>query len=398
MEKFIDFADNIHDFPRVNSEVETDAALGKDDVKMTSIAMIFRMFVRDSQKKSALISQQSSCIEQVADKVTQMYEDTSQWTGQDIQRYLRSFQDLDMSDIELQILFERRSSQKNEKFPAQVSLPGGKPEEGETLLQTSIRETFEETSLDLADSQKYALIGEFPSILPFMNIGGVGNVYIKGYVFLQVSFDILPIHCCEGEIDGCIWTSLDLFREDPDIAFSYFHFNFLPGMKSEFNSVLPSQVLYDSEKYLLDDIYRDPSLLNHDFKLSGITLFFVHEFLKFGNYVTTEEELRRRRKFYYYTVDFVNAKWYQKLPFTPKLYYHPKYQNSGTIYRTLHPRIRKIKRKFNSLTGKQKALAFGSQIAFWLSSYWIYKTFAERRSISSYDLDTNKYDNRQAKI
>jgi len=129
---------------------------------------------------------------------------------------------------------KNRSSNDIEKFPAQVSLPGGKPEKGENLLQTAIRETQEETGLNLLDEFEFAYLGEFPSTLPFMRMRKMGSIFVKAFLFLQISFDPISIHPNPGEIDECLWTSIEYFVENPKQFFERDNLNFLANTPQEF--------------------------------------------------------------------------------------------------------------------------------------------------------------------
>ena len=206
---------------------------------------------------------------------TSEYE-MKQWTGADIQSYLNLYNELDMDDFEIQILFEQRSSGEKEKFPSQVSLPGGKPDENENLLQTAIRETFEETSIELLNSKNFAYIGEFPATLPFMQLQAYGKIYVKCFMFIQLNFDIIKVVPNPGEIDKWIWTSLQFFAENPDNFYCVNRLRFFPNSAIELEWWLPSIKLLDSELYSLWDLYKNPELISDDFKLGGLTYYFVY--------------------------------------------------------------------------------------------------------------------------
>lgn len=245
---------------------------------MTSVAMIIRLFVRNENTRANLFAEclsKSDQISDVHDSALSSEFGVKQWTGLHLQKYLSLFESLNLDEIELQVLFEKRSSTGSEKFPAQVSLPGGKPEGNENLLETAIRETFEETSLNLTEELDFVYLGEFPSVLPFMKIKKVGSIYVKAFVFVQISFDPIPMFTQPGEIDEWMWTSIDYIRQHPQQFYVDYSCLFFPNTDREFQWVLPTVLLFDSEKYSVDDLMKNPEFINKDFKLWGLTLFFI---------------------------------------------------------------------------------------------------------------------------
>jgi 8-oxo-dGTP pyrophosphatase MutT (NUDIX family) len=62
---------------------------------------------------------------------------------------------------ELELLFIRRAEHERDPWSGHVSFPGGRSEAGESLLDTAIRETAEETGLDLrADGEALGALDE----------------------------------------------------------------------------------------------------------------------------------------------------------------------------------------------------------------------------------------------
>ena len=268
------------------------------------------MYIRDTEKRNQLFKQSIDKMDEIStilDPIPITNSQIKQWKGSDIKKYLNIYTDLNDSDIELQILFEKRSSLGNEKFPAQISLPGGKRENKETLLETAIRETLEETGINVDNEWDFAYCGEFPNVLPFMKVKDIGNIYVKGFIFFRLIFDPIPIITQKGEIDECLWTSIDYLRESPDQFYEDFECKFFPNTPTEFKWILPSIKLFDSENFTLGDLYKNPEIIREDFKLWGLSLFFIIDLMKFAKYIERESDLKRFSKFYYYRIEYYSV-------------------------------------------------------------------------------------------
>ncbi|EFC47170.1 predicted protein [Naegleria gruberi] len=74
----------------------------------------------------------------------------------------------------LHILFTKRPIREGDKWSGQVCFPGGKFEKNEdkTLLDTAIRETFEEIGVDLRDGNNFLLVGRVDDHLAQGNMPG----------------------------------------------------------------------------------------------------------------------------------------------------------------------------------------------------------------------------------
>ena len=76
------------------------------------------------------------------------------------------------------VVVEKRSTSKDDPWSGQFSLPGGHYTEGDEILKsTAIRETFEETGIDLKRNAKY--LGHFGPFVP----GNRQNMQVYAYVF-----------------------------------------------------------------------------------------------------------------------------------------------------------------------------------------------------------------------
>lgn len=101
-----------------------------------------------------------------------------------------------------EIFFIRRAEFEGDPWSGHVAFPGGREESGdETLLETAIRETFEETGIDLRSSAN--LIGVLHDLRPVSV--RLPEVMVRPYVF--VGNDI-PEPILSSEVAGAFWVPL----------------------------------------------------------------------------------------------------------------------------------------------------------------------------------------------
>jgi 8-oxo-dGTP pyrophosphatase MutT (NUDIX family) len=118
-----------------------------------------------------------------------------------------------------EILFIRRAEHPNDPWSGHMAFPGGREEEFDgTLLQTAVRETREELSLDLALSAR--LIGHLDE-LPAVARGKRTGLMITPYVFEVL--EGMPITLAGNyEVAEAVWTPLEpLFRGQRATKFPY---------------------------------------------------------------------------------------------------------------------------------------------------------------------------------
>jgi len=108
------------------------------------------------------------------------------------------------SEGELALLFVRRAEHPEDPWSGHMAFPGGRAEPGDRdLLATSVRETLEETGLDLdADGQALGALDELQAMLS----GGPVDLSITPYVFrlrTQRAFAL------GDEVVSAYWMGLD---------------------------------------------------------------------------------------------------------------------------------------------------------------------------------------------
>lgn len=108
----------------------------------------------------------------------------------------------------LELLFIRRAVYAEDPWSGQVAFPGGSREPGdESLERTAIRETWEETGIDLAASG--AILGTLDDVRP--NTIVLPRVVVRPFVAAaSVDAEITE----SGEVAEAFWVPLDALREE----------------------------------------------------------------------------------------------------------------------------------------------------------------------------------------
>lgn len=96
---------------------------------------------------------------------------------------------------DLELLFMKRSEFEGDPWSGHVSFPGGRVEEGETILDAAVRETLEEVGLDLGRAE---LLGELDEVV---TRGPLPPLVIRPHVFhlpevpsLRLNEEVASVH------------------------------------------------------------------------------------------------------------------------------------------------------------------------------------------------------------
>lgn len=101
----------------------------------------------------------------------------------------------------LEALFVKRTKNPNDPWSGQIALPGGKRDSQDlNLQQTAIRETFEETNIDLTDNCQF--IGRMPMFESHIR----PEMRVLPFVVLLERNQVIQIN---EELDFTVWISLD---------------------------------------------------------------------------------------------------------------------------------------------------------------------------------------------
>jgi 8-oxo-dGTP pyrophosphatase MutT (NUDIX family) len=111
---------------------------------------------------------------------------------------------------ELELLFIRRAEHERDPWSGHVGFPGGRSEPGESLLDTAVRETAEETGLDLrADGEALGALDEVRA----MARGRPVDLAISPFVF---RFRGADAGTPSAEVVSLHWLPLPRLLEDRD--------------------------------------------------------------------------------------------------------------------------------------------------------------------------------------
>ncbi len=113
-----------------------------------------------------------------------------------------------LTDGDAAVLLVRRATHESDPWSAHVALPGGRIEEGDaTLLDTAIRETMEETGLDLRGATVLGTLDEIRTRSPHLP-----PIIVRPYVFVAPQHGELIL---SDEIAETFWAPLGrLFSRD----------------------------------------------------------------------------------------------------------------------------------------------------------------------------------------
>lgn len=111
-------------------------------------------------------------------------------------------------DNDASVLLVRRATHESDPWSAHVALPGGRIEEGDdSLLTTAIRETMEETGLDLRHARVLGTLSEIRTRSPHLP-----PIIVRPYVFVAPDHGELIL---SDEIAETFWAPLGmLFSRD----------------------------------------------------------------------------------------------------------------------------------------------------------------------------------------
>ncbi|MEO8578344.1 MAG: CoA pyrophosphatase, partial [Gemmatimonadales bacterium] len=108
---------------------------------------------------------------------------------------------------EPEVFFIQRASYEGDPWSGQIAFPGGRREpQDESLLDTAIRETFEETAIDLRSAAQ--MIGALDDLRP--QTIHLPSIVVRPFVFL-VSEASEPI--LSSEVASCFWVPLSVLLD-----------------------------------------------------------------------------------------------------------------------------------------------------------------------------------------
>lgn len=114
------------------------------------------------------------------------------------------------SDASLEILLVKRAENPLDPWSGQMALPGGKRDAKDfSIMQTVVRETLEETSINLGHDCR------FLGMLESMRSGRKPNLLVAPFIVL-VEYE--PVIVLSRELEGYVWASLENIRKSKGFA------------------------------------------------------------------------------------------------------------------------------------------------------------------------------------
>lgn len=165
---------------------------------------------------------------------------------------------------ELNLIFEVRSM-SIKRQPGEISFPGGKIEDGESPLDAAIRETYEETGIDIEHIKiitelDYASHKEGAFVYSYLG-------YIKDTVYSDIKFS-------KDEVSELFYVPLSFFLEnDPEKHYV----NYYPETEENF----PFHMINEGTNYKWDKIkYPVYFYKYNDYSIWGLTAKITYNFIK----------------------------------------------------------------------------------------------------------------------
>ena len=120
--------------------------------------------------------------------------------------YKPEFEFENNQEMDLEILFLKRTPNPKDRYSGHVCLPGGHRDSGEILFETALRETKEETGIDLTENGKFIFLGNLNAISCFKKKRNGHIVKVTPFVFMHLeSTSNLKINLQLKEICDYSW-------------------------------------------------------------------------------------------------------------------------------------------------------------------------------------------------
>lgn len=107
---------------------------------------------------------------------------------------------------ELSVLFIRRAEYAADPWSGQIAFPGGRHEPGDSdLFATALRETLEETGVDLRAAEVLGTLDDLHSTNP-----GLPNIFVRPFVLAVVETGQMKL---SAEVADAFWVPLSVLRD-----------------------------------------------------------------------------------------------------------------------------------------------------------------------------------------
>jgi 8-oxo-dGTP pyrophosphatase MutT (NUDIX family) len=152
-----------------------------------------------------------SQVEEFIEKLSKMLKPTSEEQGANaaVAVLLRA------ADVDIEVLLVKRVESPTDFWSGQVGLPGGKRDvKDESLKQTVVRETLEETGIDVLHACRFLGVMEAST--------SAGRLDMKVLPFVVLVEQKVSVRLSKAELEGFMWTKLwRLSRHKGTAKFSF---------------------------------------------------------------------------------------------------------------------------------------------------------------------------------
>lgn len=208
----------------------------------------------------------------------------------------------------LSSLFIQRKVSSSDIHSGQIALPGGRSNDNEPDLSTSLRETWEEVGIDLQNTQEFAHLGRIPqNYFVYMKRGKKAMISVN--VFLFKGTKLPQMSLCPREVASAFWVDFDrLYRPS-----SFLKINYKPFKLEHDVSYFSNRKMENAEKLQMNQSVFGVPLPNQS-TLWGVTLLLMAGFAQHYHL----EEIKRKETPEFLKLFVEKAIWHELRVFDEK--------------------------------------------------------------------------------
>lgn len=187
--------------------------------------------------------------------------------------------DLENASVEYLVIRRAKSStpiedNKENVFAGYSSFPGGVGVYGETSMDSVVRNTYEQTGIDLTDHENYWLVSQYSDVFKMRYLPNMRVIVAKPFIFLQLVPEVIPLPKPDPKfVSMYIWSHVDFLYEWNLAKHLEYRDVTTEIIKRDFKHVkLAHLKIPNSEKYKLKDVLNDSKKWDPMFSLCGVTL------------------------------------------------------------------------------------------------------------------------------
>ncbi len=109
-------------------------------------------------------------------------------------------------------------------------------------------------------------------------------MYVQPFVFIYTSFEDLDIKHCPREVENHVWTNLEFLARNDD-RFFYLRDQNSKRYGTTKTVQMPTLKLINAHDLRLEDVLREPKLVDEEFPLGGFTMYLTGHMLLTGGLI-----------------------------------------------------------------------------------------------------------------